>query len=245
MRIGDRKKLREWSLIKQLDALLGVVPDGEVDEGGERPDFIIRKVRAFGIEVTEYHSDFREMARHSEQEAIVAEARAEHRRRFRVPLMVRVYWNSFDPVRGKERRKLVASLVETVAAHAPPAGHRRVLDRDVDDGIPLPVHIDRLDIHRFDQDPDIDWISVRYAMVPELDAGRITDIIRRKSALVGGFRVVDELWLVIGVGGRSVSSWGLMSQATCQAEYPSAFDRIFVVSYAPRVASELRTVPFR
>lgn len=91
MQTPDFKKLREWLTIRQLDDLRRVVPDGDVDEDGGRPDFIIGdNGRRLGIEVTEYHSDFREMARHSEQEAIVAEARAERWTQFRVPLTAAV-----------------------------------------------------------------------------------------------------------------------------------------------------------
>jgi hypothetical protein len=237
----DQKKLREWLHVRQLDDLLDVLPSGKLDEDGERPDFIVHHDgRALGIEVTEFHSDFREVARHSEQEAAVSEARAEHWRRFQLPLMVRVYWNSFDSVRQSERPGLVSALVETVARHTPPDGGGCVLDLAIDGSPALPPHIDRIDIYRYDVDPDIDWVSVRWSTVPDLNDAQIRDIVRRKSALVSGFRSVDELWLVICYGNRRVSSWARINETALCAEYSASFDRAFAVSYAPRRADELR-----
>ena len=242
MKSDHKKKLREWLHVRHLHELLDVVPAGELDEDGERPDFIIKRFdgRSLGIEVTEYHVDVRKMARTSEQERVVAAARAEHWRRFGVPLMVRVYWNNSDRVDKRERSSLIEALVNAVASNTPRAGERIVLDTEVDDALRLPAHVDRIDIDRFDEDPDIDWICVRSGWVPDLSEAELRAEIERKSRLVADFRPVDELWLVIVYGGRQTTTWVRPTEAALTSAYGSDFDRIFLASYAPRTACELR-----
>jgi hypothetical protein len=244
MKSKDRQKLAEWLHVRHLNDQLGVVPDGALDEDGERPDFIIQQPggRTLGIEVTEFHWDPKEKARGSEQEGIVSAACAEHRRRSGLPLMVRVYWNSFGAVRKSERNDLANALATTVIEHTPPANAGCVLDSAGDDSLVLPAHIDRLDIYRYDEDPYTDWMSVRYGTVPALTAALVDAEIQRKNALLGGFRQVDELWLLIGFGGRSISSWADLTEDASRAAYTSRFDRLFLTSYAPRLAVELRAV---
>ena len=237
----EDKKLTEFLHVRLLHDQLRVVPDGAWDEDGESPDFIIDSGgHRLGIEVTEWHADQRQRAREAEQEGVVAAARRTHQEAGEPALMVRVYWNAFDAVSKRERSKLVAALVAVVRSNTPECQCGIVLDRAESDGVALPPHIDRIDIYRYEEDPDVDWMSVRYGMLPTITAGLVQAEIRRKSDLTGGFRDVDELWLLLVLGLRNTSSWGELGADALNARYTGAFSRIFVVSYAPRTAHELR-----
>ena len=235
------KKLTELLDVRLLHDQLRVVPDGTWDEDGESPDFIIDSgIRRVGIEVTEWHADPRQRAKEAEQETVVAAARKTHQEAGDPALMVRVYWNMFDAVSKPERFKLIDALVAVVRSNTPEPGHGIVLDGSASDDVTLPPHIDRIDIHRYNEDPDVDWMSVRYGMLATITPELVQSEIRKKSELAGGFREVNELWLLIVLGLRNTSSWGELGREALHARYTGAFDRVFVVSYAPRTAHELR-----
>jgi hypothetical protein len=239
------KKLSEILHARFLNDQLGVIPEGDWDEDGEAPDLIIGvRARMIGLEVTEWHDDHRMMARESEQETILAAARTIHYDRGGVPLFVRIYWNAFDRFDKSSRNRLACELADSVARYAPQQeGGRSILNTADDEDVRLPAEIDRIDIFRYDEDPDTDWMSVRHRVLPIIASADVASMIRRKDRLLLQFRRTDEVWLLLVLGGRHTSSWGELSQDALLARYSTGFHRIFVVSYAPRFASELQVEP--
>jgi len=239
---GTVKKVRELLHLQQLNDHLEVLPSSADWLSDEEPDFLINSGgKPIGVELTEYHSDQRETAREQEQaRALDAAAAFYMSDSANPPLIVKVYWSAFARFEKRNRASLAQALAASVGAHVPAVDQKAELDRSFDPPSALPQEIDRIEIHRYESEPNNLWYAPRAAFVATMGVALVQSLIERKDPLVAKYRrKAEEIWLVI-VFGRSVSTtWATLASEVGAHRFHTAFDRLFLVSYLPPGALEL------
>ena len=237
------KKEIERARLMQLRSIYARFPEGEIEDH-ERPDFLLRGRDVLGIEVTGLHSDSGIADRRSEGawRRAIDDARAEYERGNRPPCEVIVEWHG-QPSPSRDggvsvSQSIAATVKEIIAA----IGDREVrIEYSGHRGIPLPKHVESIDVRRVDHLAEAVWDFKQGGVVPTWSPSFIQAAIDKKEQIYDRYREkCDRVWLVLLAEHDYASSWGEHTDSSRTYVYNTRFERVLVFRTLSADVSELR-----
>jgi hypothetical protein len=193
------------------------------------------------VEVTRLHPGGGEAARKREgtQETILSKALAEYNRRGLPPVEVVVFWDAWSDPTHIRQATLAQALADFVSAHVPEADEAVGFGVTDPHPLELPHGVDSIEIRRFGGISG-HWHALRSMVLADVSLADIRERVATKGLRVAKYKGdYAERWLVLVVGAEGPSTWGEVPEQLQRVEFPSAFDRIFVVQN-PSSAVELQ-----
>jgi hypothetical protein len=234
---ADWKKQLERSYLDKLQVALTDFPAGEI-RPSEAPDFIIdANDGTLGIEVTGiYHTQTPGQqplqAIERLREYVVTRAQAIHESRGGPPLYVNAYFSPnarFSKGGVEACAQQLAALVESIDIRANAYefdGHRSSRRRS----LALPPELSDIRIYQIPGQVERFWSAPGGGFVPECAPNDLQTVLDTKEQLFDTYRSkCERVWLLVVINGFALSASLELPEHTLAAQYPSRFDRVFIL----------------
>ena len=232
--MNDLKKKVERYYLERFSALLNNFPAGKIEES-EEPDFLVREARTLGIEFTELH-------RENEGEQVPGQAREAMRERvmtragqlFDEAGLPPVRCNAIltdEPIPKSEVEERAQRVADLAIRYLPSQPGGASVGRPSWDGLDgFPDWMSYISVLRLDGAEASSFHVSGSTWVERLGAKHLEPPLVAKERKLHAYRArCDEVWLVIVVDARRMSTWFPYDDELLPTSVTSSFDRVFVL----------------